>query len=129
MPRKVSPLVHVRKSSAGLGLFAGETIKRGQFIIEYVGNRLTTEEANRKGGKYLFEVSSRTTIDGTPRWNTARYINHSCRPNCEPNIHKARVYIHAKRKIKAGEELHYDYGKNYLNEYLKEICACPKCEE
>jgi hypothetical protein len=77
----------------------------------------------------LFEIHSRKTIDGTPRWNTARYINHSCRPNCEPNIYKARVYIHTKRKIKAGEELNYDYGKAYFDQFLKDICACPKCAE
>ncbi|MFO1016145.1 MAG: SET domain-containing protein [Hyphomonadaceae bacterium] len=121
--------LRVGRSKTGLGLYAETDIPKGACIIEYTGVQLSKEQEEKSNSKYLFEINARKTIDGAPRWNTARYINHSCRPNCEPNIHKARVYIHAKRKIKAGEELNYDYGKNYFNEYLKEICACPKCEE
>ena len=121
--------LRVGRSKTGLGLYAEADIPKGACIIEYTGVQLSKEQEEKSNSKYLFEINARKTIDGAPRWNTARYINHSCRPNCEPNIHKARVYIHAKRKIKAGEELNYDYGKNYFNEYLKEICACPKCEE
>lgn len=118
----------VRRSRTGLGLFAESEIPKGACIIEYQGVPLTAEQEEKSRSKYLFEINSRKTIDGAPRWNTARYINHSCRPNCEPNIYKGRVFIHAKRKIKPGEELNYDYGKNYFNEYLKDICACPKCK-
>jgi len=121
--------LRVGRSKTGLGLYAETDIPKGACIIEYTGVELSKEQEEKSNSKYLFEIHARKTIDGAPRWNTARYINHSCRPNCEPNIHKARVYIHAKRKIKAGEELNYNYGKNYFNEYLKEICACPKCEE
>jgi hypothetical protein len=117
----------VRRSKSGLGLFAGGDIPKGACVIEYIGVELTKEQEEKSRSKYLFEINTRKTIDGTPRWNTARYINHSCRPNCEPNIHKGRVFIHARRKIKAGEELNYNYGKNYFDQYLKEICACPKC--
>lgn len=118
----------VKRSQTGLGLFVGEQeIPKGSCVIEYVGTPLTKEEEDKSNSKYLFEINARKTIDGAPRWNTARYINHSCRPNCEPNIHKGRVYIHALRRIKPGEELNYDYGKNYFNQYLKEICACPRC--
>lgn len=119
----------VRRSKTGLGLFTDSDIPKGACIIEYKGKLLTREQEETVNSKYLFEVNSRKTIDGAPRWNTARYINHSCRPNCEPNIYKGRVYIHARRRIKAGEELNYDYGTNYFNEFLKEICACPKCAE
>jgi uncharacterized protein len=118
----------VRRSRTGLGLYAESDIPKGACIIEYTGPQLTKEQEANSRSKYLFEVNARKTIDGAPRWNTARYINHSCRPNCEPNIYKGRVFIHAKRKIKPGEELAYNYGKNYFNEYLKDICACPKCE-
>lgn len=118
----------VRRSKTGLGLFAESEIPKGACIIEYVGVELTKQQEDASRSKYLFEITARKTIDGAPRWNTARYINHSCRPNCEPNIHKARVYIHARRRIKPGEELNYDYGKNYFNQYLKGICACPKCK-
>lgn len=120
--------LNVRRSRTGLGLFAGGDIPKCACIIEYRGPQLTREQETKSRSKYLFEVSARKTIDGAPRWNTARYINHSCRPNCEPNIYKGRVFIHAKRRIKPGEELTYDYGKNYFNEYLKDICACPKCK-
>jgi hypothetical protein len=118
----------VRRSSTGLGLFAESEIPKGSCIIEYVGVPITAEQEAKSRSKYLFEINARKTIDGAPRWNTARYINHSCRPNCEPNIYKGRVYIHAKRRIKPGEELAYNYGKNYFNEYLKDICGCPKCK-
>jgi SET domain-containing protein len=119
----------VKRSKTGLGLFAESEIPRNACVIEYVGPEITPEQEAKSRSKYLFEIHSRKTIDGAPRWNTARYINHSCRPNCEPNIHKGRVFIHARRKIKPGEELNYDYGKNYFREFLKDVCACPKCEE
>jgi len=117
----------IRRSRAGLGLFANGPIPKGACVIEYTGVELTKEQEDKSRSRYLFEINTKKTIDGAPRWNTARYINHSCRPNCEPNIHKGRVFIHARRNIKPGEELSYDYGKNYFNEYLKEICRCPKC--
>jgi SET domain-containing protein len=119
----------VKRSKTGLGLFAESEIPKGACVIEYTGVQISREQEEKSRSKYLFEIHSRKTIDGAPRWNTARYINHSCRPNCEPNIHKGRVFIHARRKIKPGEELNYDYGRNYYREYLKDICACPKCEE
>jgi SET domain-containing protein len=119
----------VRRSKTGLGLFTESEIPKGACVIEYTGVELTKEQEEKSRSKYLFEIHSRKTIDGAPRWNTARYINHSCRANCEPNIHKGRAYIHAKRRITPGEELNYDYGTNYFKEFLKDICACPKCEE
>jgi hypothetical protein len=119
----------VKRSKTGLGLFAASEIPKGACVIEYEGVELSREQEQTSRSKYLFEIHARKTIDGAPRWNTARYINHSCRPNCEPNIYKGRVYIHTRRRIKPGEELNYDYGKNYYREFLKDICACPKCEE
>jgi len=120
----------VKRSKAGLGLFADEPIKKGEFVIEYTGLILTREQADRKGGKYLFEISSRRTVDGTGRNNTARYINHSCRPNCEVDIKKGRILISAIKNIKEGEELNYDYGKEYVDEYIKPYgCKCEKCQK
>ena len=120
--------LRIGRSKTGLGLYAEAEIPKGACIIEYTGLEITKEQEEKSNSKYLFEIHSRKTIDGAPRWNTARYINHSCRPNCEPNIYKGRVYIHARRRIKPGEELNYDYGKNYFNQFLKGICACPKCK-
>ncbi len=119
----------VKRSAAGLGLYAGEPIPKGECLIEYFGPALTNEEADKKANKYLFAVNSKKTIDGSPRANTARYINHSCRPNCEPEIHKGRVYIFSKRAIKVGEELAYNYGKDYFTSYIKPHgCRCAKCK-
>ena len=116
------------QKGAGCGLFAGEDIPKGAFIIEYFGREIDEKEQYTSKSKYLFEINSKKTIDGTIRENTARYINHSCRPNCEVEIKKGRVLIFSKRKIKAGEELGYDYGKEFWNEHIKPIgCKCVKC--
>lgn len=119
----------VKRSSAGLGLFAGEDIAKGACIIEYVGRTISPAEEYTSRSKYLFEVHKRKTIDGRPKWNKAGYINHSCRPNAEPEIRKGRVFIMAKKHIKTGEEITYDYGKEYIDEHIKPYgCRCPKCK-
>jgi len=117
--------VATKKGLAGLGLFAENDIPKDDFIIEYKGPLLTDEEAEEKGGLYLFDVTDTPfTIDGSGRENTARYINHSCKPNCVPYADGKRIVIYAKKNIKAGEELTYNYGK----EYMKDLnCKCPHC--
>ncbi len=119
--------LQVKRASAGLGLFAGEAIPKGSCIIEYVGRVISAGEAYTSRSKYLFEITKTKTIDGKPKFNRAGYINHSCRPNCEVEIHGGRVFILALRNIKAGEELSYDYGDEYFNAYIKPLgCRCPK---
>jgi uncharacterized protein len=120
----------VKRSKAGLGLFTTHDIKKGDFVIEYLGEHITTEEADRRGGKYLFILTDSITIDGKGRNNLARYINHSCRPNAEPESDEdeMKMRIFAKRSIKAGEELTYDYGKEYWDSHIKPYgCRCVKC--
>lgn len=118
----------VKRSSAGLGLFAVGDIPARACIIEYKGRKLSKKEEYTITSQYLFEVNARMTIDGKARANTARYINHSCRGNSEPIIYKNRVWIFSKRKIKAGEEITYDYGKEFWKEYIKpKGCKCEKC--
>lgn len=120
----------VRRSSAGLGLFTQSPIPKGACVIEYVGNEVTEKQLETISSRYLFEISEKRTIDGSPRWNTARYINHSCRPNCEPEIHRGRVFIRARRAIKPGEELSYNYGPNYFRDFIEPYgCRCAKCVE
>jgi SET domain-containing protein len=124
------PKVSVKRSSAGLGLFAGEAIEKGQLIIEYTGERISEDEANRRGGRYLFQVTDELVIDGTDRKNTARYINHACKPNSEAEHDEDddRIYIRAKKRIKEGEEITYHYGKEYFNDIIgKEGCRCATC--
>jgi SET domain-containing protein len=86
--------VKVKRGLAGLGLFALEDINKGELIIEYIGNILNKEESDAaKANMYLFEVNRNKTIDGSVRWNMARYINHSCDGNAESEIRKGRVYV------------------------------------
>jgi SET domain-containing protein len=119
----------VKRAHAGLGLFARKEIQKKDLIIEYIGKMLTAAEANEKGGQYLFEISTRRTIDGTTRKNTARYINHSCAPNAEAIIEGSQVFVYAKKKIIPGEEITYDYGKEFFNTYIKSKgCRCVKCK-
>lgn len=118
----------VKRSKTGLGLYAMEPIKKGTCIIEYTGRVLTTPEHYTSNSKYLFAVNSRKTIDGSIRSNTARYINHSCKPNCEIETYWGRVYVCAMKNIKAGEELTYDYDTDYFDEHIKpKGCRCNKC--
>lgn len=119
------PGLKVKKTEAGLGLITTVPIKKGSFIIEYDGPRLTNKEADEKLGKYLFEVNNTTTIDGSSRKNIARYVNHGCRPNCEIEVKKGRVLLFARKNIKADEELSYDYGKEYYDHFIKPYgCKC-----
>jgi SET domain-containing protein len=120
----------VGRARTGLGLFAISDIGKGDFIVEYDGPRLTNAEVDKiVSARYLFEVNSRWTIDGSPRWNLARYVNHSCRPNAEAIESKGRVRIKAKKRIAPGEEITYNYGKAYFNDLIKPHgCRCLKCK-
>ena len=121
----------VGRSVTGLGLFAIKAIKRGAYIATYRGRRITTEEADRRaarGASYMFEVNKRWSIDGSPRWNVARYINHSCRPNAKPVGRKGGIVIVALHQIEPGEEITYDYGREYLKCFLDNGgCRCAAC--
>jgi SET domain-containing protein len=113
---------------AGLGLFATRSYVKGDFVIEYTGTLLSNEDADRKGGRYLFQVNSRWTIDGTARENQSRYINHSCAPNCIAYTRGKKVRIYALKTIEPGRELTYDYGKEYFDAYIKPSgCLCEAC--
>jgi uncharacterized protein len=111
------PVVTRNSKIHGRGVYATRTIAKGARIIEYLGERITHAEADRRyerkgdddGHTFLFIASRRTVIDAGVNGNEARYINHSCAPNCETVIENGRVFIEAIRRIKAGEELGYDY--------------------
>jgi len=106
-----------RSTIHGRGAFAVKPIRKGVRVIEYAGERITPEEADARydddqnplGRVLLFTVNSHTLIDAGRRGNAARFINHSCQPNCESIIDKGRVFIEATRGIQRGEELTYDY--------------------
>ena len=129
MPRK-KPF-RVGRSRTGLGLFATKPIKRGGHIATYRGRRISTPEAERRearGARFMFTLNKRWIIDGSPRWNRARYINHSCEPNAEAVGRNGGIVIVALRRIEPGEEITYDYGKEYLEYFLEEVgCRCDSC--
>jgi len=115
----------VKRSRAGLGLFAKVPFKKDDFVIEYIGEIISNEEADRRSNRYIFEISRRRSVDGSSRKNLARYVNHSCKPNCEAEIDGARIMIYALRNIKVREELTYDYGKAYFEDFIKASgCRC-----
>src|SRR3954462_1472067 len=128
---KTEHAFRVGRSRTGLGVFATEPIKKNTSIVEYVGPLLTNKECDEiPDNRYLFEVNSRWTIDGSPRSNVARYINHSCRPNADPMIRDHRIHIKAIKNIEPGDEITYDYGKDHFNAYIKpKGCLCVKCRE
>jgi SET domain-containing protein len=99
----------------GRGMFAVKLIPKGTRIIEYTGERITKAEGWR--------LNTKVDIDGRVLWNTARYINHSCDPNCESQIVRGRVWITALREIRPGEELSYDYYYDYEH-YEDHPCRC-----
>ena len=112
-------LIEVRNSPVhGSGVFALRKIRKGSTIIEYLGDRVTHEEVDERyadkldtdSHTFLFTVNSKIVIDAGSNGNDARFINHSCDPNCESTIKKKRVFIEAIRTIQPGEELNYDYA-------------------
>ena len=123
----------VKRSSAGLGLFAEEPVKKGTWIIEYVGKIISGKKEVAEypvNNLYLFETSAVRMIDGRERTNTARYINHSCKPNCEAEVIAGRVFIKSIKRIEVGEEFLCDYGKEYIDEHIKPYgCRCLPCKE
>src|SRR5437016_12889306 len=105
--RSSSQPFRVGRSRTGAGLFATDRIKKGTFIIEYWGKRVATKTADDLNSKYLFEINSRWTVNGSDRRNIARYINHSCRPNAEADVGTGGIKLRAHRNIKPGDEITY----------------------
>lgn len=117
----------VKKAAVGKGLFSGSRIKGGACVLEYTGRPLDEVEKTTSRSRYLFDLGTGVTIDGWVPSNRARYINHSCNPNCEATVHRGRVWIHAIRDIAPGEELSYDYGETYFSAYIGAKCQCTDC--
>jgi uncharacterized protein len=112
------PYFEVRRSPIqGRGGFATRTIRKGTRIVEYVGERISTRIANmryvddemKRHHTFLFTIDSKTCIDAAVNGNDARFINHSCKPNCEAILEDERIFIYATKTIREGAELSYDY--------------------
>ena len=126
----------------GTGAFATRRIRKGARIIEYVGERITQDEADvryddeamERHHTFLFNLDDNTVLDAGTVHNESRYINHSCDPNCQALIDKGHIYIYALRTIEPGEELVYDYAYERTPDMGPEsdalyVCRCgsPKC--
>ena len=126
----------------GRGVFALRRIPKGTRIIEYKGTLITDKEADRRFGRLqensahtmLFSVDGGMVIDATRRGNSARWINHSCAPNCEIEEESQRIFIEARRAIRRGEELTYDYnlqiGERHTAKAKREhacLCGAKRC--
>ena len=119
------PKYAVRRGLHGLGLVSAVPIRKGRRVIEYVGEIIDDAEADRRASRYIFEVDKDVNIDGAPRRNLARYVNHACRPNLEAHAVGTRIFYVALRRIAPGEELTVDYGKEYFDRYIKPRgCRC-----
>jgi uncharacterized protein len=119
MSRDRPALFRVRRSSVhGLGVFAARRIRTGTRIVEYLGERISHREADRRyehkssrdSHTFLFVVDRGVVIDAGANGNEARFINHGCDPNCESVTEERRVFVEATRTIQPGEELTYDYS-------------------
>jgi SET domain-containing protein len=126
--KDIEPSFEIKRSATGLGLFATKRIPKGKKIVEYTGPRVPNEIVDKSNGKYFFGVTKKWSIDGSGRDNLARYANHSCAPNAEAIITNNRVWIWSRKIIQPGDEIVYDYGKEYFEGVIKEIgCKCAKC--
>tara|TARA_B100001057_G_C22545978_1_gene831543 strand:- start:10 stop:501 length:492 start_codon:yes stop_codon:yes gene_type:complete len=130
----------VKKSKVhGYGVFATQNIKKNKKIIEYIGEKITKKEGDKRssirikkylrskvtGSVYIFELNKKYDIDGSPTYNKARYINHSCNPNCEVDIINDQIWISSIKNVKKGDELSYDYGYEFDKDDFKDHeCRC-----
>lgn len=126
------------------GLFAKVDIKKGTKVIEYIGNKVTKAEADKiadrdlaenknnssNGAVYLFILNKKYDIDGNVPWNFAKWINHSCDPNCIIEVIKGHIWIIADKDIKKDEEITYNYGYSFDESDIEQHpckCGSKKC--
>tara|TARA_Y100000590_G_scaffold269179_1_gene302282 strand:+ start:64 stop:522 length:459 start_codon:yes stop_codon:yes gene_type:complete len=124
-------LYKIRKSNIdNKGLIAAKNIKKGTRIIEYKGKLISKKESeeNSKFDNskriYIFEINNKYDLDGNFNFNYARLINHSCNPNCEAVGKGLKLWIESIKDIKKGEELSYDYGFSFDEDFKNYPCKC-----
>jgi len=126
---KQEPKLEVRESGIhGTGVYAAHAIHKGTFIIEYAGEKISTDEGDKRSEEnpnltYIFSINKELDIDGNVNGNESRYINHSCDPNAEIRIIGDKIEIFALKDIDEGEEITYDYEMDADNVIP---CACQK---
>ena len=121
-----NPYIELRTSKIqGTGAFAARAIRKGTRIVEYTGQRISWRTADKRYDDdrmgrhhtFLFTIDEKVVIDGAVNGNAARFLNHSCDGNCEAIDDRKRIFIEARRNIKAGEELLYDYQYERTDEH------------
>ena len=119
MPKAVSfPKIERKRSKLhGYGVFAGETINKNKRIIDYAGELISNRQSERREDKYLakgciwvFRVNRNWSRDAAVDGNVARFINHSCTPNCYIQVVGKTIWVRAAKRIRKGQELTYDYN-------------------
>ena len=124
-------LIFKSSSIHGLGGFAKAAICKGTRIVEYVGEQISKSESVRRceqNNEYIFTLNDKQDLDGDVAWNPARFLNHSCAPNCEAELEDDHIWIIATCDIRAGEEITFNYGYD-LVDYQGYPCRCgsPGC--
>lgn len=126
-PVRKNEKVEFRESGIhGMGGYALRRIRKGLPIIEYVGEKISKAEAAERigqGNPFIFELDDEVDVDGNVDWNPARFLNHSCEPNAEAEIHGDQIWILAKRTIQPGEEITFNYSYDMEN-YEEHPCCC-----
>ena len=124
---------HIFKPSPihGTGVFAADALAAGNRILEYVGEKIDKQESLRRcelNNEYIFAIDARFDLDGNVEWNPARFVNHSCDPNCDAELIEGRIWMVTRRLIEAEEELTFNYGYD-LENYREHPCRCgaPRC--
>jgi uncharacterized protein len=110
----------------GIGGFARAAVPKGTRVIEYVGQVIDKAESLRQceqNNLFIFALDAAYDVDGNVPWNVARWLNHSCAPNCEAELWENRIWIVALRHIDAGEEITFNYGFD-LEDYKSYPCNC-----
>jgi len=138
IPKVNKEYITLKKSGIhNKGVFAKVNISKGVKVIEYVGEKISKAESDKradkeidnhkknsdKGAVYIFELNKKTDVDGNVSWNPARFINHSCDPNCEAEITRGRIWIISIRDIKKGEEITYNYNYD-IDDFDEHPCRC-----
>src|SRR5215471_18468838 len=127
-------MIEKRKSCIdGWGVYASTAIRKNKRIIDYAGEKISNQESLKRERRYIqhghiwcFKLTNRRVIDAGVGGNVARFINHSCRPNCYIDIKKGTIWIRASRRIRRGEEISYNYNTD--GEGLIK-CRCePSCQ-
>jgi hypothetical protein len=132
MNHPVTALLAFRPSSIhGMGGFAKMDLPRGTRVVEYLGQKITKAESLLRceaGNTFIFALDDQFDLDGNLEANPARWLNHSCNPNCEAEFTDGRIWITARRDIAAGEEITFNYGYT-LEEFREHLCQCgaPNC--